>query len=377
MGLQYLGILTFPIERSGITPLTNLIRILSNLSADRIALITGNSGISAFKGDPRVQLQGICHKRGENAVSRLWNYIIAQLRLAYLIARQQKTDLWVFFFGGELLVLPMVTAKIQKKPVILVLPASNSIILASSCDAFQRYSRGLTEINCRLCDRIVLYSPSLIREWGLERFRDKIRFAPEHLIDYSAFRERKPLGERSTRIAYVGRHVEEKGILQFVQAIPEILSARGDIECIIAGDGPLRERLEQSLREANVSDRVRFTGWIPHDELPEFFNTCRLVVLPSFTEGLPNVMLEAMACGTPVLATPVGAVPDFIRDGESGFIAPDNTPACLTYHVLRALAHPDLEAIAREARDHVQSEMNPAVAVERFARIVEGLKNRR
>lgn len=95
---------------------------------------------------------------------------------------------------------------------------------------------------------------------------------------------------------------------------------------LIGGDGELKESIAASLQEQGVTARVELPGWISHDDLPRYLNQLRLLVLPSYTEGLPNIMLEAMACGTPVLATPVGAIPDVIIDGRTGFVMDNMTP---------------------------------------------------
>ena len=94
----------------------------------------------------------------------------------------------------------------------------------------------------------------------------------------------------------------------------------------IIGDGPLNDQIHEKLVRSDISGNVILTGWVRHDELPRYLNEFRLLVLPSDTEGLSNIMLEAMACGTPVLSTPVGAIPDFITDGKTGFLMENNAP---------------------------------------------------
>ena len=101
------------------------------------------------------------------------------------------------------------------------------------------------------------------------------------------------------------------------------------------------------------------------------FAMFRLLVLPSYTEGLPNIMLEAMACGTPVLATPVGAIPDVIIDGKTGFIMENNSPECIAENVVRALNSPDLERIAEDGRRFVEENFSFEKTVENWKRILQ------
>ncbi|MDI6867848.1 MAG: glycosyltransferase family 4 protein [Methanoculleus sp.] len=99
-----------------------------------------------------------------------------------------------------------------------------------------------------------------------------------------------------------------------------------------------------------------------------------LLVLPSYTEGLPNIMLEAMACGTPVLATPVGAIPDVIIDGKTGFIMENNSPECIADNVVRALEHPDLEQIAEAGRRFVEENFSFEKTVENWKEILQNIE---
>ena len=184
---------------------------------------------------------------------------------------------------------------------------------------------------------------------------------------------KKGFDERDNLVGYIGRLSEEKGTLNFVKAIPEILKERNEIRFLIGGNGQLRDKIEEYLDVASLNDKVKLAGWIPHDELPDYLNELKLVVLPSYTEGLPNIMLEAMACGTPVLATPVGAIPDVIKDGETGFIMENNSPACIAENVERALNHPNLEEIVKTARKLVEKEFTYEAAVERYRKILENI----
>ena len=121
--------------------------------------------------------------------------------------------------------------------------------------------------------------------------------------------------------------------------------------------------------------RICYLNWIPYTKLPTILNKIKLLVIPSYSEGLPNIMLEAMACGTPVLATPVGAISDVIQDGETGFIMENNSSVRITESIIRAINYPSLEEIAQHARALVGKEFIYERAVEKYREILSNLLN--
>ena len=125
------------------------------------------------------------------------------------------------------------------------------------------------------------------------------------------------------------------------------------------------------LQEEGIANHVDLLGWISHDELSGYLNHHRLLVLPSCTEGLPNIMLKAMACGTPMLATPAGEVPVVIADGKTGFIMGSNLPECIAKNVLRALEHPDLEEVAEAGRQFIEENFTFKRVVERWKEVLD------
>ncbi len=111
---------------------------------------------------------------------------------------------------------------------------------------------------------------------------------------------------------------------------------------------------------------VHMRKWVPHEELPAVLNSLRLLVIPSFSEGLPNIMLEAMACGTPVLASRVGAIRDTIKDGENGFLIRDNAPISIAEGISRALSKSDIDSVVEKASSMIDQEFSFEKAVAKW-----------
>ena len=146
----------------------------------------------------------------------------------------------------------------------------------------------MDHINYRLANRIVVYSSNIIEEWDLSKYRNKVSVAHEHYLDFKAVNLKKHLKDRTNLIGYIGRLSEEKGVFNFIQAIPGILDLRNDTQFVIGGDGQLRGNIITFLKNNSLSDKVEICGWISHENIADYFNNLKLLILPSFTEGLPN-----------------------------------------------------------------------------------------
>ena len=147
-------------------------------------------------------------------------------------------------------------------------------------------------------------------------------------------------------ISLVQRLSPPKTPLVFVRALPRILAERPDAVAWVVGDGPLRASVEQAATEAGLAGRVSFLGL--RKDVPDILSASDVTVHSSLREGLPRVVLEALAVGTPVVATAVGGVPDVLADGVNGLLVPPEDPAALAGAVLATLADP--EAAARRAQ---------------------------
>jgi len=165
----------------------------------------------------------------------------------------------------------------------------------------------------------------------------------------------------------------EKGILDFIEAVPLILQCRDDVDFLIGGDGALSPRVREELKNKDLLERVTLTGWIAHDELPDYMNKLKLLVMPTHTEaGSPQVLQEAMSCGTPVLATMAGGIGDVVKDGENGFILKDHSPRQIAEDVLKILAYPEIDRIIRNGRELIVKEYGFEAVARRFRRAFIG-----
>jgi teichuronic acid biosynthesis glycosyltransferase TuaC len=176
---------------------------------------------------------------------------------------------------------------------------------------------------------------------------DAERFQPR---DAKSARKQLGLPEEGHLIVSVGSLIESKGHHLLIAAVTELARSFPQLRLYILGEGVYRSTLEQSVKEKKLQDRVLFFGTRPNEELNLWFSAADLSCLMSSREGWPNVVSEALACGTPVLATRAGGIPEIISSPELGMFVERNVQS-IAVGLERALTKPWNRAeIARHSR---------------------------
>lgn len=150
-----------------------------------------------------------------------------------------------------------------------------------------------------------------------------------------------PITERPSRVLFVGRLVEKKGCRYLIEAFAKVAQQVPDAELVIVGDGPLRAQLEEQARGVNA--RIKFLGALSSEQVKQQMDQTRVFCLPSITaengdaEGLPISILEAQACGIPIVATEQDGLKEMVISGETGFLFRDKDTDSITRYISRLL----------------------------------------
>ncbi len=163
-----------------------------------------------------------------------------------------------------------------------------------------------------------------------------------------------PESHQGKLILFVGYLRKRKGVDLLLEAFPAILKEHEDARLFLIGEGHLRNHLEARARELGVSKKLHFHSNIPHEQMINFINAADLVVLPTFAEGRPNIVLEAMLCARPVVATAVSGIPELIRDGREGILISPGESELIAGAVCRVLNDPELASrFGKQARERI------------------------
>ncbi|MGB3653467.1 MAG: glycosyltransferase [Rivularia sp. (in: cyanobacteria)] len=165
----------------------------------------------------------------------------------------------------------------------------------------------------------------------------KFSFTPRYLSD-----------DGQIRIVTIARFVEKKGVEYGIRAVAELLKKNHNIEYNIIGDGLLKNNLEQLIKDNGIESQVKLLGWKQQHEIVEILNKSHILLAPSVTskdgdqEGIPVVLMEAMAMGLPVVSTQHSGIPELIEDGVSGFLVPERDVDALAHKLSYLTQNPKL-----------------------------------
>jgi len=179
--------------------------------------------------------------------------------------------------------------------------------------------------------------------------------------------------QHSGRILFLGRADQRKGIFDLLQALRLLVPQFPQVRLAIGGDGDLAA-VRASAADLGITEYVEILGWVGAERKAQELASAEVFVLPSYDEGLPMAMLEAMAAQKAIVVTPVGGIPETVTDGQNGLLVPSGDVAALAAALTQILAEPKLgERLAVGARATIESRYSTGVVLDRLRAIYSEL----
>lgn len=208
---------------------------------------------------------------------------------------------------------------------------------------------------------------------------NKITVIPVGLhIKHYPFKERHYPTTGPLKILTIGRLVEKKGHRYSIQAIAELIQQGFEIHYTIAGDGPLKNNLQELIGNLNITDHVTFTGPVTQKQAVQLYNASHLFILASVTapdgdkEGQGLVLQEAQSCGLPVISTLHNGIPEGVLDGQSGILVPEKDTKALAEALKNLISNPsDWPEMGHAGRHFVESKYDMTVLIPQLLRLYE------
>lgn len=186
--------------------------------------------------------------------------------------------------------------------------------------------------------------------------------------DDKALKNRLGIGSTQHIVSIIGRLTSQKGHHYFLESAKRILEVLPETRFLIAGDGPLREELEDLSLSLGIVQAVRFLGY--RQDIGTLMGMSDVIAMPSLREGLPYVLLEALALARPVVGTQVGGIPEVIKHGETGFLVPPKDSEALAEAIIQVLRNPEeATRLGEKGRELVSREFDVETMVQKIAAV--------
>jgi len=259
----------------------------------------------------------------------------------------------------------LVPALLLRKPVILHLHGSEFMaFFEKECG---RTRQSVVRWVFSRCTKVIVLSESWRRNVAQISRRENLQVLKNPSIEFgkSSFHE----GPKSPMLLFLGRLGRRKGIYVLLNAMVEVHSRFPLVTLNCGGDGEIEE-VKAQVDQLGLSGVVKVLGWVSGAEKKLLLESASIFVLPSYDEGAPMSILEAMSAGLAIVATPVGGIPEIVREGLDGFLIPTGDSLALADAVCRLLADPEMvEAMGKNSLERFRAEHG----VERVLGALEGI----
>lgn len=313
---------------------------------------------AAFLGALRATLA--MSRRSERGLLRHLAYLAEACRVRRLLERARTQHLHVHF-GTNAAAVGRLTRLLGGPPYSLTVHGPDEFDAPLGLSLAEKVEESTFTV------AISHFCSAQLRRWVRVDRWDRIRLA-RCTVDANFIREPQPIPEDCQRLVCVGRLSAQKAQLLLVEAAAQLAAEGRTFELVLAGDGELRAEVEDRIAKHGLQERVRVTGWLDAQGVRELLQGSRALVLASFAEGLPVVLMEAFALGRPVVSTMVGGIAELVEPGESGWLVPAGDLERLLDGMRAALDAPlaRLEAMGRSGRRRVLEQHSTSTEVDKL-----------
>ena len=263
-------------------------------------------------------------------------------------------------------------AKILHKKIVIHLHGGKFDIYYSQAFSIEKV---IIQYGFSLADRVVVLSSELLRK--IITFCDSTKVLV--ILNSVQVPSQKEIPINKKRniphdLLFMGDLVSRKGVPDLLEAIKLTGLDNSQIKVLLCGNGEI-EKVKKRVKELGLEKVVTVPGWISGQKKKKLLNEAYLYILPSYFEGLPMSILEAMATGTPVISTPVGGIPDAVRDGYNGFLVPVNSPKALATKIERLLADKKLWlCLSKNAFDTIKNKFSIVQTEKKLSKLYHSIE---
>ena len=327
---------------------------LATSCCEKTVFVTSNYPEELLEGLPGLTVENLTYRWDSSQKKNLPRYFRMQCRAIGHIRRHHTKGMPVVFWLSGPMILPFLFCKLTGKKTVVFL-YGNTRYKQDKPSLYASLISRIMRFMARHADKIGVETPSVLAQWSLpERCAGKVFDLHLYVDDSGA--DTVPYEQRGPVVGMACRLQGNKHPLEAIEAFHRLRGAFPDWTLEIAGDGPEYERCRERVAALGEEDRIRMHGWVDNREMASYYGRWRLLLFPSNYEGLPNSVIESLRCGTPVLASPVGGIPDVIEEGETGWFLPGTTVEAMEAALSGLLKRDDLgdaggraEAFARKA----------------------------